>query len=436
MARDELNQTFTKLIRQVGLEGRGARARPRPHDLRHAFAVRTLLDWYPAGEDVDRRMPLLSTYLGHVDPASTYWYLRGGPRVARSDQRSAGAAARGARHDRARAGAAGVLHRPADHPAQLQPAHDRRLPRHVHGCCSRFAHDQTGKQPFQLDIDDLDAPLIGAFLTHLEHDRGNSPRTRNARLGAIHSFYRFAALEHPEHAHTIARVMAIPTKRHERNTVCYLDLTEITALLAAPDRDTWLGRRDHALLVLMIQTGVRVSELVGLRVGDVHLGIGPHIQVTGQGTQETRDPADRAKPSRSCCADGSPNAAANPTTRCSPPARAGRSAATPSALLVTKHATTAAATCPSLTAKRVTPHVLRHTNAMLLRANRRRHRHDRAVARSREHPDHPHLRARRPRAQGTKQSPGPRRSAAKPGRYRPSDDTPGLPRSPLIMWNI
>ena len=82
----------------------------------------------------------------------------------------------------------------------------------------RFAHEQTGKQPFELDIDDLDAPLIGAFLTHLEADRGNGPRTRNARLGAIHSFYRYCALEHPEHAHTIARVMAIPTKRYERNT--------------------------------------------------------------------------------------------------------------------------------------------------------------------------------------------------------------------------
>ncbi len=104
----------------------------------------------------------------------------------------------------------------------------------------RYAHDQTGKQPFELDIDDLPAPVIGAFLTHLERDRGNSIRTRNARLGAIHSFYRYAALEHPEHAHTIARVMAIPTKRHERTTLCYLNLAEIAALLAAPDSGSWL----------------------------------------------------------------------------------------------------------------------------------------------------------------------------------------------------
>jgi len=154
----------------------------------------------------------------------------------------------------------------------------------------RYVHTQTGKQPFELDIDDLDAPLIGAFLTHLERDRGNSARTRNARLGAIHSFYRFAALEHPEHAYTIARVMAIPIKRHERNTLCYLDPSEIKALLAAPDHSTWLGRRDRAALTLMIQTGVRVSELVGLRVGDVHLGTGRHIRVLGKGRKNRATP--------------------------------------------------------------------------------------------------------------------------------------------------
>ena len=149
-----------------------------------------------------------------------------------------------------------------------------------------FAHEQTAKQPFELDLSDLDAPLIGAFLNHLEHDRANGPRTRNARLGAIHSFYRFAALEQPEHAATIARVMAIPTKRHERNTVSYLDLPELKALLAAPDTTTWLGRRDHALLLVMIQTGVRVSELVGLHVGDVQMGTGPHCRVTGKGRKK------------------------------------------------------------------------------------------------------------------------------------------------------
>jgi site-specific recombinase XerD len=229
-----------------------------------------------------------------------------------------------------------------------------------------FVHQQTGKQPFQLDIDDLHAPLIGAFLNHLEEDRGNSPRTRNARLGAIHSFYRFAALEHPEHAATIARVMAIPTKRHERNTVSYLDLDEIKALLAAPDRSTWLGRRDHALLVLMIQTGVRVSELVGLRICDVHLGTGAHIRVTGKGRKKrsttlTRETVAILRPwqkERQIQAEEPlfPTRQGRPLTRYTV------------GLLVSKHTATAAARCPSLKAKRVTPHTLRHTNAMLLRA--------------------------------------------------------------------
>ena len=194
----------------------------------------------------------------------------------------------------------------------------------------RFAQQQTGKQPFELDIDDLDAPLIGAFLNHLEQDRGNSPSTRNARLGAIHSFYRFAALEHPEHAHTIARVMAIPTKRHERNTVSYLDLDEIKALLAAPDQRTWLGRRDHALLALMIQTGVRVSELTGLRVGDVHLGTGAHIRVLGKGRKRrVTDPDQRDRRSPARVAQRTPRPARRAAVP--DPARTSRSAATPSA---------------------------------------------------------------------------------------------------------
>jgi integrase/recombinase XerD len=125
-----------------------------------------------------------------------------------------------------------------------------------------FASEQTGKLPSRLDIDDLDAPMIGAFLDHLEHDRGNSPRTRNARLAAIHSLYRYGALRHPEHAHTIARVIEIPNKRYDRLIVPYLEQHEIKALLRAPDRTTWLGRRDHALLLTAIQTGVRFSDLI------------------------------------------------------------------------------------------------------------------------------------------------------------------------------
>ena len=230
----------------------------------------------------------------------------------------------------------------------------------------RFAQQQTGKQPFELDIDDLDAPLIGSFLKHLEDDRGNSPRTRNARLGAIHSFYRFAALEHPEHAHTIARVMAIPTKRYERNTVTYLDRDEIAALLAAPDKHTWLGRRDHALLTLMVQTGVRVSELTSLRVGDVHLGTGSHIRVLGKGRKRraTTLTGETVKILRAWTKErqGQPEEPLFPT-------RQGRALSRYTVgVIVAKHTATATTACSSLQSKRVTPHTLRHTNAMLLRA--------------------------------------------------------------------
>ena len=230
----------------------------------------------------------------------------------------------------------------------------------------RFAHEQTGKQPFELDLDDLDAPLIGSFLTHLEQHRGNSARTRNARLGAIHSFYRYAALEHPEHAHTIARVMAIPTKRYERNTVTYLDRDEIQALLAAPDNRTWLGRRDHALMALMIQTGVRVSELTGLRVGDLHLGTGPHIRVLGKGRKKraTTLTGETVKLLRTWIKErqGQPDEPLFPTRQGRPLSRY------TVGVIITKHAATAAASRPSLNRKSVTPHTLRHTNAMLLRA--------------------------------------------------------------------
>ena len=153
-----------------------------------------------------------------------------------------------------------------------------------------FAQKRTGKHPCNLEIEDLDAPLITAFLDHLEHHRGNSPRTRNARLAAIHSMFRFAALRHPEHAALIARVIAVPTKRFDRAIVTYLTPEEVDALLAAPDRTRWIGRRDHALLTLAIQTGLRVTELTSLRCQDAHLGTGAHVQVTGKGRKHRATP--------------------------------------------------------------------------------------------------------------------------------------------------
>ena len=125
-----------------------------------------------------------------------------------------------------------------------------------------FAEQRTGKPPSSLEIADLDAPLIGAFLDHLETERGNGARTRNARLAAVHSLFRYAALRHPEHAAVIARVLAIPPKRFDRTIVSYLTEPEIAALFAAPEQSTWAGRRDHALLAVAVQTGLRASELI------------------------------------------------------------------------------------------------------------------------------------------------------------------------------
>ena len=166
-------------------------------------------------------------------------------------------------------------------------------------------------------------PLIGAFLNQLETDRGNSTRTRNARLAAIHSLFRYAALRHPEHAAVIARVLAIPPKRFDKALITYLTEQEITALLAAPDPATWTGRRDHALLMLACQTGLRVTELTGLTIGDVHLGTGAHVSCLGKGRKQRITPLTAATMAVLRRA-GSPNAAACPPTRCSSPAAAPR----------------------------------------------------------------------------------------------------------------
>jgi len=230
----------------------------------------------------------------------------------------------------------------------------------------RFAQEQTGKQPCRLEFADLDAPLIGGFLNHLEHQRGNSITTRNARLAAIHSLYRYAALRHPEDIATIARVIEIPAKRHRRTTISYLDEKEIKALLRAPDRSTWLGRRDHALLLTAIQTGLRVSELANLRVGDVSLSTGAHCRVLGKGRKErcATLTAETVAVLRTWLDErqGKPEEPLFPSRRGGP--------LTPKAIawLLDKHVATATRRRRSLRTKRVTPHVLRHTNAMLLRA--------------------------------------------------------------------
>jgi site-specific recombinase XerD len=228
----------------------------------------------------------------------------------------------------------------------------------------QFVQSQNGTQPCRLDIGDLNAELIGDFLNHLERDRNNSARTRNARLAAIRSFFRYAALRHPEHASLIARVLEIPTKRGERKEVRHLEEAEVDALLGAPDRGTWTGRRDHVLLDVAVQTGLRVSELTGLRVGDVELGTGAHVRCRGKGRKERCTPLAKETVAllRTWMKErrGSPDDPLFPTRR--------GTSLTRSAVgcLVAKHAATAARRCPSLPAKHPTPHTLRHSCAMSL----------------------------------------------------------------------
>jgi site-specific recombinase XerD len=227
-----------------------------------------------------------------------------------------------------------------------------------------FASAQAGKQPSSLEITDLDAPLIGGFLDHLEHGRGNSPRTRNARLAAIHSLFRYAALRHPEHAEIIARVLAIPAKRYDKALVTWLTEPELTALLAAPDRTTWAGRRDHAMILLAAQTGLRISELTGLTIGDAHLGTGAHVSCHGKGRKDRITPLTTGTIAvlRTWLAErgGQPEQPLFPTRT------GGRLSRDAIERRLAKHTTTAARRCPSLNAKAITAHTLRHTAAMRL----------------------------------------------------------------------
>jgi site-specific recombinase XerD len=228
-----------------------------------------------------------------------------------------------------------------------------------------FISNRRKLAPATLDFADLDAPTIAAFLTHLETERHNSTRSRNARLAAIHSLFRFAALQHPEHADLIARVLAIPQKRFERTILTFLTKEEIEAILAVPDRDTWIGRRDHALLTLAVHTGLRVAELTSLRRQDLTLTTGPHVRCRGKGRKQRATPltAGTVTTLREWMKahDAQPDSPLFPT-------RHGTPLSTDAVeRLVKKYATAAATRCPSLATRRVTPHTLRHSAAMFLR---------------------------------------------------------------------
>jgi integrase/recombinase XerD len=226
----------------------------------------------------------------------------------------------------------------------------------------QYAQQQLHKAPCDLTMPELDTPLLATFLEHLEQQRHNSTRSRNVRLAAIHSFFRYVALHEPQHSALAQRVLAMPSKRHIRRPIEFLTHDEVEALLAAPDQATWTGRRDRALLLLAVQTGLRASELLGLRRQDIVLGRGAHVRCLGKGRKLRCTPlrADTVAVLRSWLRErqGEPADPAFPTIR--------GTALSHDALqyLLAKHVATARRQCPSLIRKRVTPHVMRHTAAM------------------------------------------------------------------------
>jgi site-specific recombinase XerD len=227
-----------------------------------------------------------------------------------------------------------------------------------------FMQRRTGKAPSRLDWADLNADAVSAFLDHLEVERRNGPRTRNARLTAVRSLFIYASLRHPEHAGSIAQVLAIPPKRFDKAIVAYLNDEEASALLATPDRSTWVGRRDYTLMAVAMQTGLRISELLGLDCGDIVLGTGAHVRCEGKGRKQRAVPLTDAVRSifavwlaERCAQPAEPVFATYSGRRLSGDAVQQR---------ITLHAANAAAQCPSLHGKRLSPHVLRHTSAMSL----------------------------------------------------------------------
>jgi site-specific recombinase XerD len=228
----------------------------------------------------------------------------------------------------------------------------------------QFTQRCLNKPPAQFAFEEIDAPLIAAFLEDLEKGRGITARSRNLRLTAIRSFFRYAAYEEPSRASQIQRVLAIPSKRHTRPLVHFLDQSEVDALLAAPDQTTWFGRRDHALLLVAVQTGLRLSELTGLRCTDVTLSTGAHVRCIGKGRKERCTPL--TKTTVAVLKAWLRELARRNTEMSFPNARGGRLSADGVEDLLDKHVAVASHSCPSLCKKRVTPHVLRHTAAMEL----------------------------------------------------------------------
>jgi integrase/recombinase XerD len=227
-----------------------------------------------------------------------------------------------------------------------------------------FAERRLKKPPSALRINDLDATFLGAFLNHLEEERGNTARSRNVRLAALHSFFRYVALQKPDMSALAQRILALPSKRYHREQIHFLTRPEIEALLAAPDQSTWAGRRDRALILVAVQTGLRVSELIGLCCQDVVLSTGAHVRCTGKGRKERCTPLRRETVAvlRAWLRERN----AQPADPVFPNARSRVLSPEGVEYIIAKHTATARKQCPSLEKKRVTPHVLRHTSAMEL----------------------------------------------------------------------
>lgn len=226
----------------------------------------------------------------------------------------------------------------------------------------QFAKERLGKIPSQLRIEDLDAPFIGFFLEHLESTRKNGARTRNARLAAVHSFFRYVALEEPAHALHCQRILAVPNKRHERRPIEFLSREEIDVLLAVSNPSTWIGRRDRTLLLVAVQTGLRVSELITLNCQHVVLGTGAHVRCLGKGRKQRCTPL---RPETVRMLDAwLRQRHGRPEDPVFPSIRGGRLSRDAVERLITKYAHLAAQTFPALKRKNVSPHVLRHSAAM------------------------------------------------------------------------
>lgn len=225
-----------------------------------------------------------------------------------------------------------------------------------------FAAERLDRPPSQIHIEDLDVPLLGAFLDQLEQVRGNAARTRNTRLAALRAFFRYIAFSEPACALQCQRILAIPAKRHERRPVEFLADDEVDALVASPDVDTWIGRRDRTLLLVAVHTGLRNTEIRSLRQRDVELGTGAHVRSTGKGRKMRCTPLRRdvTIALKTWLAERS----GNPDDPVFPSSRGGVLSADALQRLVARYVVAASAVCPALSGRTITPHTLRHTTAM------------------------------------------------------------------------